>query len=328
MQKPSKLSILFVLDPLEKLNPPTDTSMALLRTFHARGHDTWSVETANLWAREKGVYGRVRLLNPQSPSEYPVVKEKEVCLSTFDLILIRPEPPFDANYLAMTYLMDLLKPDTVLSNDPSAIRDHNEKLSALHFKEFMPESLVTSDAARILTFAGSARKGVVIKPLDLAGGTGVFRLSSDQKEAAREVAEATEHGKRIIMAQKFIPPQKGKRPSDKRAILLNGNFVGVYERRCKEGEFRANLHKGGTYHACTLTAAEKKIIDCLGPFFRRAGLHMVGLDLIQGKLIEINVTCPGGILEAEALYPSAGIIRRWASFLERKAFKRLAERSR
>lgn len=322
MQKLSNLNILFILDPLAKLDLAADTSMGLMREFALRGHKTWSLEVDDLWLSDRGVFGRTKLLKCQSPSRFPVIKEKITELTYFDLILIRKEPPFDERYLAMTYAMDLLRDKVVLSNDSLGIRSNNEKLSSLFFKAFMPPTLVSHDPQRIMQFARQSKNGLVVKPLDLAGGTGVFRLDAKKTMALEQLNKATNKGKTIVIAQEFIRPKKGKRPSDKRVILINGKLIAAYERRCKPGEFRANLHKGGTFHACTLNSKETKMLQAMGPYFRKAGLDLVGLDIIQGKLIEINVTCPGGVLEAEELYPKIQIIKKWADFLERKTLKR------
>ena len=322
----AKLSILFILDPLTKLNVPADTSMALLREFHDRGHQTWSVKIDDIWLTHNGVMGKTRQLRPESAAIFTVVKTTAQALKKFDLILIRKEPPFDERYLAMTYFMDFLKDEVFLSNHCDGIRNNNEKLSAFHFRKFMPKTMVTHSINQILEFSAKTPEGLVIKPLDMAGGSGVFKLSRQKEKAYKELLAATRHNKKIVTAQVFIKPHKGKRPSDKRVILLDGKICAVYERLCKPGEFRANLHKGGTFHKCLLTKTEEAMIKTMGAYLRKQGLHFVGLDIIQGKLIEINVTCPGGVLEAEMLYPQAKIIKKWADFLEKKVKQHHASR--
>lgn len=313
--KKNSLKILFILDPLERLNVITDTSLALVREFEARGHQLWSADTVDLLLEKKNLFCNTQQLKSSLNLNFARSKVIRKSMEFFDLVVIRKEPPFDATYLEMTYFFDQVKSHTVISNRSEGIRKFNEKLSAFYFPDWIPETLVSASQADLLQFAKKHNHRIVVKPLDCAGGNGVFKLSPSKAIAKEEIAKATHNGKKNILFQKFVAAA-GKQLFDKRLIVLDGKLIGAYERHCKKGEFRANLHKGGTFHPTVVSAGEKRMVKEMGPLLRKNGIHFAGLDVIDDQLIEINVTCPGGVIEADILYPKLKLIRQWAIFLE------------
>ncbi|HTL47503.1 MAG TPA: glutathione synthase [Verrucomicrobiae bacterium] len=310
------MKTLFVLDPLSKLMPEYDSSLHLLAELGRRGHKTWAADVPDLWENTGDVFARCRPVRQVSPLHYRQGPAAARRLRDFDLVLVRKEPPFDSRYLAMTYLLERAARHVFISNDPRGIRNNNEKLCCFQFPRWMPRTLVASDAGTILAFRRQLRKDVVIKPLDLKGGEGIFILPGAARQASRALEKATKKGSRVILAQEFL---ETKTPGDKRIFILEGKFLAAYERRPKPGEFRSNLGQGGSFHAVELTAREKQMVREMGPFLRKEGLHFVGIDVMQEKLLEINVTCPGGYPEAIRLYPKKLLLEAWADWLERRA---------
>ena len=92
--------------------------------------------------------------------------------------------------------------------------------------------------------------------------------------------------------QRFLPEVK---QGDKRIILVDGEFAGAVNRVPAADDLRSNMVRGGAAAATDLTPREREICDRLGPHLRERGLMLVGIDVIDGHLTEINVTSPTGI---------------------------------
>jgi glutathione synthase len=202
----------------------------------------------------------------------------------------------------MTQLLDLVKQETLVINDPGAVRDANEKLYALRFTEFMPPTLVSADERQLIAFVSQVGGRAVIKPLDGAGGSGVAVLGSSDVNLRPLIGLLTAEGRRLAMVQEFQPAVV---EGDKRVLLLDGEVLGTIRRVPQAGDIRANIHVGGRVEATTLSLTEKSMVDAVGKQLKAVGLWFVGLDVIDGKLIEINVTSPTGIQELGRLTNTA-----------------------
>lgn len=318
--KPFK-RVLFILDPLEKLDPATDTSLALLSEMAARGYETWGVDIPGIALDPKGVIVAGRIISASGDGQFTILKKPEsIRLNEFGLVMIRKEPPFDEAYLAMTYMLEMETEKTFLSNDPRAIRNNNEKMSIFKFARWIPKTLATTSPALILSFQKKLGKTLVIKPLDEKGGHGIFKLPLNAPGAAARLAQASKQARKPLQAQEFL---SGKNlAGEKRILMLNGQFLGAYEKIAQKNEFRANLSLGGMIRKTSLTEREKTLTSEIGRYAKSQGLHFVGLDVLQEKLIEINVTCPSGLLDLKLLEPQLEPVKAWADYLERAALKR------
>ncbi|HVS65486.1 MAG TPA: glutathione synthase [Thermoanaerobaculia bacterium] len=291
---------LFVLDPLELLLPEADTSIAFLREAQRRGHSSSAcrVETLGL-----DVGGRPRAtaleLTVREGSDWHVAgHSSQVHLDDFDVVWMRKDPPFDLNYLFATHILSLIRPPTLVVNDPQALRDANEKIFALHFPEVCPETIVSRSIAELLEFRESLEGEMVVKPLDGAGGEGVFHITPDDRNAKAILEMSTRHGALYLMAQRFLPEV---REGDKRIILVEGEPVGAVLRVPAAGEARANFHVGGRAERTELSARDREICGVVGPTLRERGILFAGIDVIGGWLTEVNVTSPTGIREIHRL---------------------------
>jgi glutathione synthase len=215
-----------------------------------------------------------------------------VALADLDAVFIRKDPPFDSAYAHLTHQLDLVKSHTLVLNDPRGLRDANEKLFTFHFAEHMPRSLVAANPERLLEFAATSGGKAVLKPLDGAGGSGVVTLTSGDKNARALVDLLTREGRELALVQEFLPSVYA---GDKRVIVLDGQPLGAILRVPREDDFRANIHVGGETKPTELSAAEDALVRDVGARLSQFGLWFVGLDLIGGKLIEVNVTSPTGI---------------------------------
>lgn len=309
------MEFLFVMDPAGTMNPDKDTTFAFMEGAEGLGHSCFHALPAdvgtlhsepNAWARPITVSRTAPYFTLGEASARPV--------RNFDAVFIRKDPPFDANYLYLTQILELAEQDAFILNRPGALRDANEKLFALRFPNWMPETRVTSNPREIRAFLEGVGEAV-LKPLDGAGGSGVVRLAQGDKNTSALIDILTGEGKRLAMVQRFLPQvEKG----DKRVLLLDGELLGVIRRVPRPEDFRANIHVGGQVEATELTERELALVRDVGPKLRAHGLYFVGLDLIAEHLIEVNVTSPTGIQELTRLTGTTPVLSVIA-FVERKA---------
>ena len=284
----------FVMDPLESLDLPWDTSLCLLRELNARGHQNFLFVLSSLSLEAGQVFGQGNLVKPLGNHHYDLKSISKTKLASFDAVFIRKDPPFDSNYLSLTYLLEPLVKKTLVINDPRGIRNANEKLSVLSFPKWSPPSLVSSNPDEILAFQKKIKSDLVIKPLYEKGGKGVFRLKKGQNNLLKKSVAKDNW----VIAQKFIPSNDG----DKRILIWRGKILGAFSRIPPKGDFRSNLSLGGKFVKCRITQREKNLVRSIAPFLLKEGLLFVGIDVRGGYLIEMNVTSPAGLVELDQLY--------------------------
>jgi glutathione synthase len=210
-----------------------------------------------------------------------------------DVVLMRQDPPFDLGYITATHLLERIQGETLVVNDPAAVRNAPEKMFVLDFARFMPPTIVTRSLRAARKFLDEHGE-IVLKPLHGNAGKAVFKIGRDGANlpALMELFNATYREPHMLQA--FVPEVA---EGDKRIVLIEGEFAGAINRRPGSGEIRSNLAAGGTAEAADLTDAEREICAALGPELKRRGLLFVGIDVIGGRwLTEINVTSPTGIV--------------------------------
>lgn len=291
------MKIAFIVDPLESLKAYKDSSIAMMRAAVHRGHQVWTIQRPGLFWRDGQVAARALHINPTDDNAaWFTVNRQAVCqLTEFDAVLMRQDPPFDAEYVAATWLLDrAVAAGAKIWNRPSAIRDHSEKVALAEFFEFAPTTLITGDVSTLQAFIDEL-KDVVVKPLDGMGGSGIYRVRHDDPNRNAILENITENGQRSIMAQRYLPQILD---GDKRILLIGGMPVPYALARVpKAGELRGNLAAGGTGIARPLTKRDQEVADKLAPILWSRGLLIVGLDIIGESLTEINVTSPTCFVE-------------------------------
>ena len=287
------MRFVYVMDPMDRVLPDKDTTFAFQRAAQTRGHESLHCEVRDLFMKEGDVFARVRQLTVSDSPPHAVFGEGEVVrLADVEAVLIRKDPPFDIPYLYATLMLERVRGRTVLMNDPRGLRDANEKLYAIHFAKHMPRTMVTSSEEQIFAFVKEVGGRGVIKPLDGAGGSGVMMILPGDKNARAIIQTLTGEGSRLAMVQEFLPAiEKG----DKRVLLLDGEILGAINRLPRGDDFRSNIHVGGSVEPVVVTKAERAMIADITPRLKQDGLIFVGLDVIGGKLTEVNVTSPTGI---------------------------------
>jgi glutathione synthase len=291
------MDLLFIADPLESFKIQKDSTFAMMRVAQEAGHRLWFCQSKNvLWKDDLVVADCQSLvMKPSSTSWFELGDIESRALKSFSAVLMRTDPPFDIEYLNTTWLLSAAaRQGAKVFNEPSAVRDHSEKLSITEFPELIPPTLVTRELAAVEQFH-QTHSDIVIKPLDGMGGMGVFRVGPDGLNLASIVETLGENGARTLMVQRFLPEIA---QGDKRVLLIGGEVVPFALARIPQGsEIRGNLAAGGKGVAMPLTDAEKKVAEKLAPVLNQRGLFLVGLDLIGGYLTEINVTSPTCFVE-------------------------------
>ncbi len=291
------MNLLFVADPLESFKIQKDTTFAMMRQAQARGHRLYACEPKDIsWQRGAPVTARVRDITltghplawfsarQQKPDEYGQA------LKDFDAVLMRKDPPFDAEFFYATHLLEQAEREGArVFNRPRALRDHPEKLAILEWPRFIGPTLVTREAQDIRRFHAE-HHDIILKPLDGMGGTGIFRVKADGLNLGAIIETLNQHGARTVMVQRFLPAIA---EGDKRILVIGGQPVPYCLARIPQGgEVRGNLAAGGKGVARPLSARDREIAESIGQVLAGRGLLLMGLDVIGDCLTEINVTSP------------------------------------
>ena len=294
------LRIGVVMDPVERIDIEKDTTFVLMLEAQQRGHEIFFMGIDDMFLRGGTPHGRYcRLDLARAKPHYRLGEVSTGALEDFDSVWMRKDPPFDIKFFFATHVLSLIdETRCFLLNNPKGLREANEKLYALRFPEQIPQTLVASDIDTLKAFMEELGGEMIIKPLDGCGGSGVFYLRDQDRNTNAILEAATDNGRRLIMAQRYLPEI---RQGDKRIIVLNGEPLGAVLRVPLETETRGNIHVGGQCVKTDVTERDQEICAALAPLLRADGLYLVGLDVIGNYLTEVNVTSPTGIQEVNAL---------------------------
>ena len=288
-----RLNVAVQMDPIERINIRGDSTFALLLEAQRRAHALSYYTPDRLALADGKVSAAVRpLVVRDAPGDHFTLGEPRVTdLSTFDVVLLRQDPPFDLAYISTTHMLERIHPKTLVVNDPAHVRNAPEKVFVTEFPELMPPTLITRDLDAIKAFRAE-HGDIVMKPLYGKGGEAVFRLEREDLNFGSLYDLFATMLREPWVVQKFLPAVKD---GDKRIILVDGEFAGAVNRVPAPDDLRSNMVRGGVPKATDLTAREREICARLGPALRERGLLFVGIDVIDGFLTEINVTSPTGI---------------------------------
>jgi glutathione synthase len=302
---PGALRVAVQMDPLEPINIDGDSTFALMLEAQARGHALWHYEVRNLALREGKRSELRRTMERLTATARPVQVQRQhgahyrfgpaetLDLGTMDVVLMRQDPPFDMAYITATHMLEHIQPDTLVVNDPAAVRNAPEKILVTQFPDLMPPTLITWDLDAIRGFRAE-HQDIIVKPLFGNGGAGVFRIKPDDENLGALLEMHFARSREPLMIQRYEP---AVRQGDKRIILIDGEPAGAINRVPAQGEARSNMHVGGRAEKSVLTARDTEICRRIGPLLRSQGLVFVGIDVIGDWLTEINVTSPTGLQE-------------------------------
>lgn len=316
------LKVALQMDPMESLNIAGDSTFAIMLSGQARDYQLFHYRTDDLSWRGDRLYARAHEVSVQRVEGEHFWFGEEVTLDLgrdVDVVWMRQDPPFDLNYITATHLLERITHQTLVVNDPAAVRNAPEKLFVLDYARFMPPTMITRSLEETRAFLAEHGE-IVVKPIYGNAGSAVFHIGPDGRNLAALVELFGEMWVESFMVQAFL---KDVAKGDKRIVLVDGEVAGAINRLPGKGEIRSNLAAGGSAQKTELTPEEEEICAVLGPDLKARGLLFVGIDVIGGKwLTEINVTSPTGIVSIDAFNgtDTAGMI--WDA-VER----RLAERA-
>jgi len=303
------MNILFLMYPWNKIDPETDSTIRLIHECVSRKHIVALATVHNLTMREStsmafcNVFIKSDSISSSIPTFYKNAKFRKVKLPLggFDAIIMRSNPPLDIT--ALNFL-DSVRNDVFVMNDIDGLRIANNKLYTSSFADpgnrFIPKTYVSKTPDYLESVLdNSATNKMIMKPLDSYGGSGVIMVEKQALTSFRSLVEFyISDNKNYVILQEYV---EGADKGDVRVLMLNGEAIGAMKRVPAQGDVRSNVHAGGTVVKHTLNKTEKELCKIVGPKLVRDGLYFVGIDVINGKLIEVNVLSPGGIMRINKL---------------------------
>lgn len=286
--------VLFIIDKVEfKYFEFNDlvTNFWLIREFLKNGSEVYisTMDKLSIKAAEAFALTFKSFIEKKENIAYEK-QPQQFLINDFDMVIFRPDPPVDIDYINATYVFDFVDEDkTILINNPRAIRNFNEKLHINHFPEFSPKNIVSADISTIKEFL-EIHNRAVIKPLNRCFGSGVFFLDKNDTNLNTIIKTITNDGATAVMVQEYFESAKF---GDKRVLLLGGDVLEecVIKMPLKN-EFKFSCHSDEYLQRASLTDSERAFCKIVAEKLSSMGLYMVGLDLLDGKIIEINVTSP------------------------------------
>jgi glutathione synthase len=298
----------FIIDPIAKLDPGHDTSVAFMEAAQILGHQVWitqadrlSVIRGKAWAILERVHlNPVKLVDDRwiaQPNWYRVAEGVLTPLEDMDAVFMRTDPPVTIPYIYTTYILDLIDSEnTLVVNSPEGLRMANEKMYALQFPSVIPQTIVSQNKLVIKKFV-EEKQAAVIKPLGGKAGEGILFVKAGDRNF-NSLIEISTKQKEPVMVQEYLPAAK---EGDKRIILLDGIAIGAVNRVPSGDEFRGNMAVGGKAVSVEITQRDREICEVVAPKLKQDGLYFVGIDVIGGYLTEVNVTSPTGVREIDRL---------------------------
>ena len=305
------MNILFFMYPWNKIEPETDSTLRLIHECVSRGHTVAVTTPANLTMRDSEASAFCKVFKKGTPVVTNIVSfykktvfhKAQLPLAGFDTIFMRANPPLDP--IALNFL-DSVREDVFIMNDIDGLRIANNKLYTASFDDpsntFIPVTHVSKTPEYLEDVLRESKSGkMIMKPLDGYGGQGVILVEKHAQKSFHSLLEFyinSGKGENYVILQEYVEGAEG---GDVRILMLNGEPIGAMKRIPAEGDVRSNVHAGGTVVKHALTKNEKALCKHIGPKLVRDGLFFVGVDVINEKLIEVNVQSPGGIMRINKL---------------------------
>ncbi len=292
----SAMNHVFLIDPPESLNTAKDTSFALMLEAQRQGHAIHIMQRGDISCAARGVTLRTRraTVHDRAADAFDLGGYTTQPAHAFDIIWVRTDPPFDTNYLNDTWLLSQLPLKPLVLNAPQGLRTINEKIWAAQFTEITPPTLITANATEFHEFLHEYT-AVVVKPTDGFGGSSVFIVRAGDKNAA-VVFETLAKLSGYVIVQQYLPAAT---EGDKRILVVEGEILGAVLRVHGDSDHRNNFAAGGKAARAEITETDQNIVATLRPHLKQLGIFFAGIDVIGGRLIEVNVTSPTCLREMQ-----------------------------
>lgn len=310
------MDVLFIIDRVElkyfEFNNLV-TNFWLIRELMYKGAKVWITTIDNLSLKNGTAFAGCYKVFEQDGNIFYNKELDSFKINDFNLVMFRPDPPVDLDYINATYIFDFVdRSKTVILNDPMAIRDFNEKLHTVKFLHLMPENIVTSSKSDIIEFLNEHNE-IVLKPLNGCFGSGVMTLTKGDKNTSVIINSMTKNLSQLIMVQKYISKAKF---GDKRVMFLGDEVLDVcIQKLPSNDDFKFNEHCDSNIVRAELSASEKEKFLPVARELNKLGLPMVGLDVIDEKIIEINVTSPCYFIKEINFHHGVELEKKVADFI-------------
>src|SRR5258708_16576067 len=264
-----KLNVAVQMDPIERINIRGDSTFALLLEAQERGHTISYYTPDKLSLRGDELVAPVQRLSvrDQDGDHFTLGESRREPLESFDVVLLRQDPPFDLAYITSTHFLERIHPKTLVVNDPASVRNAPEKIFVMDFPELMPPTLISRDLDEINSFRDE-HGAVVMKPLHGHGGAAGFRIMPQDMNFGSLFDMFSVTFREPWVIQRFLPEVKH---GDKRIILIDGEFAGAVSRVPAPDALRPNMVRGGAAQATELSERQCEISAPLGPSLRERG---------------------------------------------------------
>jgi len=282
--------ILFITDPMRELKPKKDTSIFMMEEAISIGYKVFQAEMKHLYVEEGMVFADARNIIEIGKSQVQGIRKEPIKVADFSFTIMRKNPPVDSDYINSLHLLGLAESQGAkVFNKPNSIKEFNEKIFAIHFKEYIPRTLITSNIEKIINFQAN-HETIIVKPLDGMGGESIFKMEDMEEDNLDILLDMTEDETTHIVVQEFLPEiYKG----DFRILIIHGKPFEKTLARIPQGEsFKGNLAAGGKGVVKDINENQKKIAEEVGKFLITKGINFAGIDMIGNYLTEINITSP------------------------------------
>ncbi len=327
------MNICFLMYPWEEINPEKDTTLTLIHECVRRNHGVAICTPANLTIRNSvtnafcTVISRMEKVSGSIKTFYKQAKTRVemLPLAGFDVIFMRANPPLDP---LMLNFLDSVKDDVFIINSLQGLREANNKLYTAAFGDshnnIIPVTHVSKNKKYLLQQINeSSSDRMILKPLNGFGGSGVILIEKSAMSNIKSLLDFyvtnTDGSSNYVILQEYI---EGADKGDVRILLLNGEPIAAMKRIPGMDDHRSNISAGGSVAKHTLSKEEKALCKQIGPKLVKDGLFFVGIDVIGGKLVEVNVMSPGGISYMNKVYKTR-IQATVIDFVESKVLDKL-----
>jgi glutathione synthase len=282
--------VLFITDPMRELKPEKDTSIFMMEEAISLGYKVYQAEMKHLYVDKDNVYVDARNIIEIGTSQVEGIRKEVIKVADFLYTFMRKDPPVDTDYINSLHLLGLAETQGArVFNKPNSIKEFNEKMFALHFKDYIPRTLVTSNLEKVINFQVD-HETIIVKPLDGMGGDSIYKMEDMEEENLDILLDMTEDETTQIVVQEFIPEIY---QGDFRILIIHGKPFEKTLARIPQGEsFKGNLAAGGKGVVMDINKRQKDVADIVGKFLVSKGINFAGIDMIGDHLTEINITSP------------------------------------
>ena len=277
---------LFITDTFSNLNVKKDTSILMMEEVMHLGNNAYQCEINDLFIKKGLVYSTAS----EIISTNKLGEKSEIALREFQYVFMRKDPPVDENFINALHLLSLAENQgTKVFNNPNSIKQFNEKIFALYFEEFIPNTFISSNISKIKDFMTN-NTSTIVKPFDGMGGSSIYKLDDANQDSLKILEKLTSNEKTLIIAQEFLDEIY---EGDVRVLIINGKpFQKTLARIPQDGNFKGNLAAGGKGVVRDISKDQQYIAEEIGKYLMKKGINFAGIDVIGDRLTEINITSP------------------------------------